>query len=62
MNTQTEDRKERKIEFLNEQTSCPRCGGGLDIYVESVNKNEVVEEARCPYCNSLSRKEDHTLH
>lgn len=51
-----------KAQFLNEQNQCPLCSGDLDIYVESLSKSSLREEARCTSCMALSRVENHIVH
>lgn len=51
-----------KTQFLDEQNKCPLCCGDLDIYVESISKSSLREEARCTSCMALSRVENHIVH
>ena len=52
-----------KNQFIEEQTRCPICRGGLDIYVEWIpSTHSLREEARCVDCLALSRVANHSIH
>jgi hypothetical protein len=48
--------------YLKLQCNCVLCGTPLELKFESVNENEIKEEATCPECEIRTRAKIFSLH
>ena len=62
MNNLGNQKREKKEEFLKNQSECHLCGHKVDTYMEYISFTRfAVERAQCHHCMTLVRVKNHSI-